>query len=90
VAPFGNTSGTSIRGKEKVHHMANKELKSLLYMGAMSVIQHCSELKRYYERKIESGKHTMCVINAIKAKILLRVAAVIKNQKPYQDKFQAA
>lgn len=28
VAPFGNKSGTSIKGRDKVHKMANKDLKS--------------------------------------------------------------
>lgn len=40
VAPFGHTSGTSINKREKVHKMANKELKKILQMGAMSVIHH--------------------------------------------------
>jgi len=90
VAPFGNTSGVSIKGKERVHPMANKDLKKLLFLCAMSAIQFAPEFKKYYERKVGSGKHPMSVLNAIKNKILLRVAAVVKNQKPYVDYFQAA
>ena len=46
--------------------MANKELKKILHMGAMSVI-HCNpEIKQYYERKTAEGKHPLCVINAVK------------------------
>ncbi len=87
VAPFSNSSGTSIKKPEKVHKMANKELKKILHMGAMSVI-HCNpEMKQYYERKTAEGKHSLSVINAVKNKLVLRVVAVIKSRNPYVDNF---
>lgn len=86
VAPFGNTSGTSVKGKPRVHKMANKELKKLLHMGARSIATHNDEAKNYYARKIAAGKHDLSVINAIKNKMLLRVAAVIRDGRPYVDK----
>ena len=87
VAPFGNSSGTSIKKPEKVHKMANKELKKILHMGAMSVI-HCNpEMKQYYDRKMAEGKHALGVINAVKNKLVLRAVAVIKSQRPYVDNF---
>src|SRR5665647_133917 len=78
VAPFGNTSGTSIKGREKVHKMANKELKKLLHMGAVSAITHYPEFRDYYDRKIKEGKHPQVVLNAIRSKIALRAVAVVK------------
>jgi transposase len=90
VAPFGHTSGSSVKGKPKVHKMANKELKRLLYMGALSVIKSNQEMKTYYERKTSEGKHPLAVINAVENKLLLRVAAVVKNRKPYVDKTKIA
>lgn len=90
LAPFGYSSGTSIKGKPKVHKMANKELKKLLHMGARSIVQHNREMRTYYERKIAEGKHDLSVINAVKNKMVLRVAAVIKNQRPYVDKTRVA
>lgn len=87
VVPFGNSSGISIKKPEKVHKMANKELKKILHMGAMSVI-HCNpEMKHYYERKMAEGKHALSVINAVKNKLVLRAVAVIKSQSPYVDNF---
>jgi len=90
VAPFGNTSGTSIRGRDKVHKMANKELKKLLHMGALSAIQHYEEFRTYYERKVKEGKHELSVLNAIRSKIALRAVAVINNQQPYVDNYKKA
>lgn len=88
VAPFSNTSGTSIKGRDKVHKMANKDLKKLLHMGAISAITNYSEFKQYYERKVREGKHEQSVINAVKSKIALRAVAVINNQKKYVDKYK--
>lgn len=90
VAPFGNSSGTSVKGRDKVHKMANKELKKLLSMGALSVIQHYEEFRAYYERKVKEGKHELSVLNAIKSKIALRAVAVINNQHKYVDNYKKA
>lgn len=90
IAPFENTSGKSIKGKPKVHKMANKTIKALLHMGARSLANHNREIKEYYKRKTDQGKHDLSIINAIKNKILLRVAAVIRDDRPYVDKYQTA
>ena len=87
VAPFEYSSGISVKGKTRVHRMANKELKRLLHLGALSVIQHNLEFKTYYLRKKEEGKHGMSILNAIRNKIVLRVAAVIKSQATYKNNY---
>lgn len=87
VAPFEHRSGISIKGRSRVHKMANKNLKRLLHMGAVSCIKNYPEFKEYYERKQSEGKHKMSVLNAVRNKIVLRVAAVIKNQKPYVNNY---
>ena len=53
VAPFAHQSGTSIRGKTRVSHMANKKLKTNLHMAALTAARFDVELKGYYERKAE-------------------------------------
>lgn len=87
VVPFGYRSGTSIRGKNKVHPMANKNLKRLLHMCVLSGIRKYPEFKDYYERKIAEGKHIMSVINALRNKLVIRVAAVVKRGEPYVDNY---
>ena len=90
LAPFIRSSGSSIRGKAKVHKMANKELKALLHMGARSVIQNNAEMRAYYERKTGEGKAELSVVNAVKNKIILRAVAVVNNQRPYVKKASIA
>ncbi|MBS0425206.1 MAG: IS110 family transposase [Proteobacteria bacterium] len=85
VVPFEYQSGISIKGKHHVHKMANKHLKSLLHLCAMSAIKYVQEIKDYFNRKVEEGKHKMSVINAIRNKLVLRVFAVIKNDTPFVE-----
>lgn len=90
VVPFEYNSGISVRGRNKVHPMANKDLKKMLHLCAMSAIQHNDELRQYYERKKAEGKHSMSVLNAIRNKIVLRAVAVINKQQPYQENTKKA
>ena len=90
VVPFAQTSGSSVKGRNKVHPMANKELKAILHMAALSCIRNYPEFRQYYDRKIAEGKHSRSVLNAIKNKLLLRVVAVINKQQPYVDKTKLA
>ena len=90
VVPFKNKSGSSIKGKPKVHKMANKQLKALLHMGARSAVCHKAEFAQYYKRKEQEGKHHLEILNAVKNKIVLRAVAVIKNQRKYVDNYAPA
>ncbi|MBK5271911.1 MAG: IS110 family transposase [Bacteroidia bacterium] len=83
VAPFEHQSGSSIRGKTRVSHLANKKLKSLFTTAAFAAIQHDAELKAKYEQKLKEGKSKMCALNVIRFKLIERIFAVIKRQSPY-------
>jgi len=83
IAPFPNSSGTSVRGRTKVSHLANKKMKSLLDLAAKSAIQHNPEMKAYYNKRIEEGKDKRSTINIIRNKLVSRIFAVIKRRTPY-------
>ena len=53
-------------------------------MCALAAVRHDPELKAYYERKAEEGKNKMLVLNNVRNKLVLRVCAVVKRQRPYQ------
>ena len=89
VAPFENSSGKTIRGKTKTSHLANKKLKSLLTMAAISAIQHDADLKAKYRQKLEEGKAKMCVLNIIRFKLIERAFAVVKRKTPYEPRLAA-
>jgi len=83
VAPFPYQSGTSIRGRNKVSPMADKKLKSLLNMCALTAKRTDKQLNAYWERKIKEEKNKMLILNNIRNKLLSRVFAVINRQQPY-------
>lgn len=89
TAPFENTSGSSIRGKTQVSHLADKEMKSLLDLAAKSAIQHDKELREYYLKRISAGKSKMSTINIVRNKIIYRMFAVINRQTPFVEKYLA-
>lgn len=84
VVPFEYTSGKSVRGKARVHFMANKRLKKLLHLCALVSIRHDPEMRDYYERKLQEGKHTMLVINSVRNKLVHRICACVRNKKAYE------
>jgi transposase len=84
VVPFSNSSGTSIRGKDRVSHYADKTVKTILHMAAMRTVRLKNEMRDFYLRKVAQGKNKMSVLNAVRNKIIHRIFAVIKNQTPYQ------
>jgi len=88
VAPFEHSSGSSVRGKTKVSHMANKKTKTLLHLAALSAIQVKGEIKEYYKRKVEQGKNKMSVLNAVRNKIIQRVFACIKQDRFFEKNYQ--
>lgn len=87
VAPFPHRSGTSIRGKSKVSHFANKKLKKLLHLSALVTIRKNNIMVDYYERKVSEGKNKMAVINAIRNKLIHILMACIKNDTMYQKNY---
>ena len=88
VAPFEHSSGTSYRGRTKVSHKAHKRLKTLLHLGAMSVISGNNEFSEYYRRKVAQGKNKTSVINAIRNKLIHRAFALVKNNTMYDKNYQ--
>jgi transposase len=84
VVPFEYSSGTSIRGRQRLSYFADKELKKLLHLSAMSVIRLDGELKDYYQRKVADGKNKMSVLNAIRNKLVHRICAVVNQKRNYK------
>ncbi len=85
IAPFPYQSGISILGKSKVHCFANKKFKSLLSNCAVSAISCNSEMRLYYERRLNEGKDKMSTINIVRNKLLSRIFAVVQRGTPYVD-----
>jgi transposase len=90
IAPFEYSSGTSVKGRTRVHPLANKHLKSLLNIAAMGAIQLDGEYKSYYKRRTAEGKNKMSTLNIIRNKLVFRIFAVAKRGTPYVDLYRFA
>jgi transposase len=88
VVPFQHQSGSSIRGKTRVSHIANKVVKTMLHMAALSAISRPGEFKDYFDRKVEEGKNKMSTVNAIRNKLVLRVFACVRDGKLYDSNYK--
>lgn len=88
VVPFEYTSGKSVKGRPRVHYMANKKMKKQLHMCALSAVTYDPEMKAYFERKVAEGKNKMLVINNVRNKLVHRVCACIRDNRMYEVKKQ--
>lgn len=86
-APFSYTSGTSIWSANRVSRKADKKLKRLFHMAAVSVIRINGEMRTYFIRKVAEGKSKMSVINAIRNKLIGRIFALIRDKRKYEKKY---
>jgi len=87
VVPFEHSSGSSVRGKTRVSQMANKNIKTLLHLAALSTIQMQGDLQEYYNRKVAEGKNKMSVLNAIRNKLILRIFACVNQNREYEKNY---
>jgi len=88
VVPFvSKESGTSVKAKARVSHFANKKLKCLLHLCSLIAIRCDEEIKGYYERKVKEGKNKMCVINAVRNKLVARIFAVVRDNREFVDNY---
>lgn len=85
LVPFPYQSGTSINGRSKIHPIADRKMKSLLSMSAISAIQHDKELKMYYTKRIAEGKPKMLVLNIIRNKLVARIFATVNRGTPFVE-----
>lgn len=88
VAPFEYSSGSSVKKLTRVSKISNRKLKTLLHTCALSARRFSPEIKAYYERKTKhEGKHRMCVMNAIRFKLIARIFACVNHNRHYQSTY---
>lgn len=92
LTPYKYDSGTSVRSKAKISKRSNQTMKALLHLSAVNVATRMKggEYKDYYERKLKEGKHVMCIINVLRAKLVHRMFSVIRRDTEYTKQYNPA
>lgn len=83
VVPFEYRSGTSVRGRTRVSHMANKKIKTALTQAAQNSVMYDPVLKEYYQRKMAEGKNRYLALNNVRNKLIHRIFAVVRDGQKY-------
>jgi transposase len=85
VAPFNRDSGTQ-RGKRRVRG-GRAHSRTALYLSAMVAIRYNPDIKRFYERLLQTGKHKKVALTACIRKIVTALNAMLRDNKPWQSSF---
>jgi len=84
VAPLANDSGKH-RGKRFIWR-GRADVRAVLYMAAISAIQHNDAIKAFAERLKKAGKLPKVVIVACMRKLLTIMNSMLKNNTPWNPK----
>ena len=84
VAPLANDSGKH-RGKRFIWG-GRADVRAVLYMAAISAIQHNDAIKAFAERLKKAGKPPKVVIVACMRKLLTIMNSMLKNNTPWNPK----
>lgn len=87
LAPFEHSSGTSVKQRMRTSKKANTELKHILHMAAISALKSCQWAKDLFAQGKQKGKHSLSVLNRLRARLLTLCLAVIKHQLPYDPNY---
>ena len=82
VAPFNRDSGT-FHGKRRIRG-GRAHSRTALFLSAMVAIRYNPDIKRFYERLLQAGKHKKVALTACIRKIVTALNAMLRDNKPWQ------
>ena len=85
VAPFNRDSGT-FRGKRRIRG-GRAHSRTALFLSAMVAIRYNPDIKRFYERLLQTGKHKKVALTACIRKIVTALNAMLRDDKPWHSSF---
>jgi transposase len=83
VAPFNRDSGV-FRGKRRIRG-GRAHSRTALFLSAMVAIRYNPDIKRFYERLLQAGKHKKVALTACIRKIVTALNAMLRDNKPWQS-----
>lgn len=88
LSPVVFSSGTSIQGRVRICKQGGKQLRHILYMGAMNAKATNRACRELYDRLVSKGKNKKAAIIAVCNKLLKQVFGCVKNRTKFNDNYQ--
>jgi transposase len=85
VAPFNRDSG-AFHGKRRIRG-GRAHSRTALFLSAMVAIRYNPDIKRFYERLLQAGKHKKVALTACIRKIVTALNAMLRDNRPWQSSF---
>lgn len=89
LTPCHRQSGSSLNSRGQLSGRGNKNIRSKLYMPALSAIQYNPEMKAFYEKLLTRGKTKKQAVIAVMRKLVHVCYGVINTQTPFIEKYAA-
>ncbi|HZD10430.1 MAG TPA: transposase [Candidatus Binatia bacterium] len=83
VAPFNRDSGR-LRGKRRIRG-GRASARTALFLSAMSAVRFNSDINRFYQRLLKSGKHRKVALIACIRKIVTALNAMLRDDVCWQS-----
>ena len=83
LVPQVRQSGTSVRGRAYLGHRGNAQLRTALYMAAVSAVRCNAPVRAYYQRLIAAGRPKKAALCAAARKLLHLAWAVATKQRRF-------
>jgi len=82
LAPFNRDSGY-MKGRRRIKG-GRAPIRTVLYMGMLSAIQHNPVMKHFYNKLVAQGKHKKVALTACMRKMITILNAMVRDDKEWQ------
>lgn len=83
VVPFNRDSG-SMRGKRTISG-GRKNIRDMLYMGALSAKSYNKDIKEFYDRLLGKGKPVKVILTAVIHKLIILANTLVKQDRLWEE-----
>lgn len=84
LAPFNRDSG-AMRGRRRIKG-GRAPIRTMMYMGMLSAIQHNPVMKQFYKKLVDQGKHKKVALTACMRKLITILNAMARDDKEWSMK----
>lgn len=85
VAPYNRDSG-KLRGKRRIRG-GRHTVRTMLFMAALTSIQHNTVIRRFYQHLVAQGKHKKVALTACIRKMIIILNAMVRDGTRWEEKY---